>query len=41
MFSTLLFRLGIFYDWGIARAGLTALQPSLLVVLEKTGEGLP
>jgi SAM-dependent methyltransferase len=36
-FSRLLFRLGILYDWVIARAGLTALQPSLLVVLERTG----
>lgn len=35
-FSTLLFRMGIFYDWIIARAGLTALQPNLLVVLERT-----
>jgi SAM-dependent methyltransferase len=35
IFSTLLFRFGVFYDWAIARAGLTALQPSLLVVLEK------
>jgi SAM-dependent methyltransferase len=34
-FSRLLFRLGVMYDWGIARAGLTALQPSLLAVLEK------
>jgi ubiquinone/menaquinone biosynthesis C-methylase UbiE len=36
MFSVLLFRLGILYDWTIARLGLRALQPSLLVVLEKT-----
>jgi SAM-dependent methyltransferase len=36
-FSRLLFRIGIFYDWVIARAGLTALQPSLLVVLERPG----
>src|SRR5262249_25130607 len=35
-FSRLLFRLGIAYDWLIARAGLTALQPSLLVVLRRT-----
>jgi SAM-dependent methyltransferase len=35
-FSRLLFRLGILYDWAIDRARLTALQPSLLVVLEKT-----
>lgn len=34
-FSRLLFRLGVLYDWGIARAGLTALQPSLLAVLER------
>jgi len=34
-FSRLLFRIGILYDWLIARAGLTALQPSLLVVLER------
>lgn len=37
-FSRLLFRLGILYDWLIARAGLTALQPSLLVVLEKKAD---
>jgi ubiquinone/menaquinone biosynthesis C-methylase UbiE len=37
-FSRLLFRIGILYDWSIARAGLTALQPSLLVVLERAGE---
>ena len=36
-FSRLLFRLGVLYDWGIARARLTALQPSLLAVLEKAG----
>lgn len=36
-FSRLLFRVGILYDWVIDRAGLTALQPSLLVVLERTG----
>lgn len=36
-FSRLLFRIGILYDWMIARLGLTALQPSLLVVLERTG----
>ena len=35
-FSRLLFRLGIAYDWAIDRARLTALQPSLLIVLEKT-----
>jgi SAM-dependent methyltransferase len=34
-FSRLLFRLGILYDRVIARAGWTALQPSLLVVLER------
>ena len=34
-FSRTMFRLGIAYDWAIARAGLTTLQPSLLVVLEK------
>lgn len=38
MFSTLLFRLGVFYDWVIARVGLTALQPSLLIVLEKAAQ---
>jgi SAM-dependent methyltransferase len=36
-FSRILFRIGIFYDWIIARIGLTALQPSLLVILERTG----
>jgi SAM-dependent methyltransferase len=36
MFSALLFRVGVLYDWAIARAGLAALQPSLLVVLERT-----
>jgi SAM-dependent methyltransferase len=36
-FSRFLFRIGILYDWMIARIGLTALQPSLLVVLERTG----
>jgi SAM-dependent methyltransferase len=34
-FSRLLFRIGILYDWMIARARLTALQPSLLVVLQR------
>jgi SAM-dependent methyltransferase len=34
-FSRPLFRIGILYDWAIARARLTALQPSLLVVLER------
>jgi ubiquinone/menaquinone biosynthesis C-methylase UbiE len=36
-FSRLLFRLGVLYDWMIASGGLTALQPSLLVELERTG----
>ena len=36
MFSRTLFRLGVLYDWLIARAGLKALQPSLLIVLEKS-----
>ena len=36
-FSRVLFRIGILYDSIIARIGLTALQPSLLVVLERTG----
>lgn len=36
-FSRLLFRAGVLYDWLIAKAGLTALQPNLLVVLERTG----
>jgi len=36
-FSRLLFRVGIFYDWLIARARLSALQPNLLVVLERIG----
>lgn len=35
-FSRILFRIGIGYDWLIARFGLIALQPSLLVVLERT-----
>lgn len=34
-FSRLLFRIGVSYDSLVARAGLTALQPSLLVVLER------
>ena len=38
IFSRLLFRLGILYDWLIARGGMIALQPNLLVVLEKTGD---
>lgn len=38
MFSAMLFRLGVLYDWTIARARLTALQPSLLIVLEKVGD---
>jgi SAM-dependent methyltransferase len=37
-FSRLLFRIGVFYDSVIARARMTALQPSLLVVLERSGE---
>jgi SAM-dependent methyltransferase len=36
IFSRVLFRLGVLYDWGIAQFGWSALQPSLLVVLEKT-----
>lgn len=35
IFSRTLFRVGVFYDWLIARLGWSALQPSLLVVLEK------
>jgi 2-polyprenyl-3-methyl-5-hydroxy-6-metoxy-1,4-benzoquinol methylase len=35
IFSRVLFRLGVLYDWVIARLGLSALQPSLLIVLEK------
>lgn len=35
IFSRLLFRLGILYDWLIAKLGWSALQPSLLIVLEK------
>jgi SAM-dependent methyltransferase len=35
IFSRTLFRLGVLYDWLIARMGWTALQPTLLVVLEK------
>src|SRR5215469_8276550 len=37
-FSRLLFRLGIIYDRAIDRLALTALQPSLLVVLEKKAQ---
>lgn len=37
-FSRVMFRLGIAYDWAIARAGLDALQPSLLIVLEKNSQ---
>jgi SAM-dependent methyltransferase len=36
IFSRILFRVGVFYDWLIAKLGWHALQPSLLVVLEKT-----
>lgn len=36
IFSRILFRLGVLYDWLIAKLGWSALQPSLLVVLEKT-----
>ncbi|HVI11157.1 MAG TPA: class I SAM-dependent methyltransferase [Candidatus Binatia bacterium] len=35
LFSRSLFRAGIVYDWLLARLGWSALQPSLLVVLEK------
>lgn len=35
VFSSLLFRLGIAYDWAIACLRLTALQPTLLVILER------
>jgi SAM-dependent methyltransferase len=35
IFSRILFRLGVLYDWLIAKLGWHALQPSLLVVLEK------
>jgi SAM-dependent methyltransferase len=35
IFSRFLFRLGVLYDWCIARVGWTELQPSLLIVLEK------
>jgi SAM-dependent methyltransferase len=35
IFSRILFRVGVLYDWLIARLGCGALQPSLLVVLEK------
>lgn len=35
-FSRTLFRIGVLYDWLIARLGLNGLQPSLLIVLEKT-----
>ena len=36
IFSRILFRIGVLYDWLIAKLGWSALQPSLLVVLEKT-----
>jgi SAM-dependent methyltransferase len=36
IFSRILFRLGVFYDWLIDRLGWDSLQPSLLIVLEKT-----
>lgn len=36
IFSRVLFRLGVYYDRLVARLGLKALQPSLLVVLEKS-----
>jgi SAM-dependent methyltransferase len=36
IFSRTLFRLGVLYDWLIAKLGWSALQPSLLIVLEKT-----
>lgn len=35
IFSRLLFRLGVLYDWLVAKIGWTELQPSLLIVLEK------
>lgn len=35
IFSRMLFRLGVLYDWLLAKLGWSALQPSLLVVLEK------
>ena len=34
-FSRTMFRLGVAYDWALAHARLDALQPSLLIVLEK------
>lgn len=37
MFSRALFQFGIFFDSSIAKLGLRSLQPSLLVMLEKTG----
>jgi len=35
IFSSVLFRLGIAYDWAIARLQLTTLQPTLRVILER------
>lgn len=35
IFSRVLFRFGVLYDWLIDKLGLSALQPSLLIVLEK------
>ena len=35
IFSRILFRFGVLYDWLIAKLGWSALQPSLLIVLEK------
>jgi SAM-dependent methyltransferase len=35
IFSRILFRVGVLYDWLMARLGWSALQPTLLVVVEK------
>lgn len=35
LFSRVLFRLGVAYDWSIAKLRLTPLQPSLLAILQK------
>jgi hypothetical protein len=39
MFSPLLFRLGMLYDWCVTAMGLDSLQSNWLVVMERDGEG--
>jgi SAM-dependent methyltransferase len=38
IFSRMLFRVGVLYDWFVAKIGWTELQPSLLIVLEKESQ---